>query len=98
MGYCVFCEVEKAENWFGSFCTDCRKIKNLGNVYGFKRTLEILEKCCIRNPNQLENKITIQKKIQDDSNEDDSQAKQSQAKQSEEKKPITRSTKSSKSI
>ena len=88
MGYCVLCEVEKSENWFGSFCTDCRKIKNLGNVYGFKRTLEILEKCCIRNPNQLENKITIQKKIQDDSTEDDSY----------EKKPATRSSKSSKSI
>ena len=98
MGYCVFCEVEKAENWFGSFCTDCRKIKNLGNVYGFKRTLEILEKCCIRNHNQLEKKITIQKKIKDDSNEEVTTEDDSQAKQSEEKKPITRSTKSSKSI
>ena len=52
---CVFCEKKPSETWFGSFCVDCRKIKNLGNVYGFKRTLEILEKCCIRNPNQLEN-------------------------------------------
>ena len=60
---CVLCEKNPSETWFGSFCTDFRKIKNLGNVYGFKRTLEILEKCCIRNPNQLENKINIQKKV-----------------------------------
>ena len=60
---CVLCEKNPCETWFGSFCSDCRKIKNLGNVYGFKRTLEILEKCCIRNPNQLENKINIQKKV-----------------------------------
>ena len=63
MGYCIFCEKNKTENWFGSFCKDCRKIKNLGNVYGFARTLDILEKCCIRNPNQLENKIMLQKKV-----------------------------------
>ena len=62
---CVFCEKNPSETWFGSFCVDCRKIKNLGNVYGFKRTLEILEKCCIRNPNPLENKINIQKKVVD---------------------------------
>lgn len=60
---CVLCEKNPCETWFGSFCVDCRKIKNLGNVYGFKRTLDILQKCCIRNANQLENKINIQKKV-----------------------------------
>ena len=57
MGYCKFCEQEPIENWFGSYCVGCRKIKNLGNVYGFKRTLSILTKCCIRDENQLERKI-----------------------------------------
>jgi len=57
MGYCKFCETKPVENWFGSFCKDCRQIKNLGNVYGFPRTLEILKKCCIRDENQLEKKI-----------------------------------------
>jgi len=54
---CVLCEKNPVENWFGSFCTECRQIKNLGNVYGFPRTLEILKKCCIRDENQLEKKI-----------------------------------------
>lgn len=62
MGYCVLCEKEKAENWFGSFCPTCRKLKNIGNVYGFERIYGILEKCCIRNEEQLENKIEKHKK------------------------------------
>jgi len=54
---CVLCEKKSVENWFGSFCPDCRQIKNLGNVYGFERVLEILKKCCIRDENHLEKKI-----------------------------------------
>tara|TARA_R110002020_G_scaffold410827_1_gene620516 strand:+ start:206 stop:556 length:351 start_codon:yes stop_codon:yes gene_type:complete len=54
---CVLCEKKSVENWFGSFCSECRQIKNLGNVYGFERVLEILKKCCIRDENQLEKKI-----------------------------------------
>ena len=54
---CCLCEKKSVENWFGSFCTECRQIKNLGNVYGFERVLEILKKCCIRDENQLEKKI-----------------------------------------
>lgn len=54
---CVFCEKKAVENWFGSFCAECRQIKNLGNVYGFDRVLEILKKCCIRDESQLEKKI-----------------------------------------
>ena len=61
MGYCKFCEQEPIENWFGSYCVGCRKIKNLGNVYGFKRTLSILTKCCIRDESQLERKIESHK-------------------------------------
>ncbi len=62
MGYCVLCETKKNEYWFGSFCKECREIKNLGNVYGFDRVLEILRKCCIRDPEQLERKIDNHKK------------------------------------
>ena len=63
MTYCKFCETNAVENWFGSFCKDCRQIKNLGNVYGFPRTLEILKKCCIRDEDQLERKIMNHKKV-----------------------------------
>tara|TARA_R110001592_G_scaffold84381_2_gene249538 strand:- start:452 stop:712 length:261 start_codon:yes stop_codon:yes gene_type:complete len=62
MTKCYFCENEPVENWFGTYCTNCRKIKNLGNVYGFARIYNILENCCIRNPDQLESKILKQKK------------------------------------
>ena len=60
---CRFCEKSEVEYWFGNWCESCRKIKNLGNVYGFERVLEILERCCIRNPKQIDNKIVIQKTL-----------------------------------
>jgi len=62
MTKCYLCEKETVENWFGTYCTNCRKIKNLGNVYGFDRIYGILENCCIRDPTQLEAKILKQKK------------------------------------
>jgi len=61
MGYCKFCESKPVEAWFGSWCSECRQIKNLCNVYGYDRVLEILKKCCIRNENQLEKKIIAHK-------------------------------------
>ena len=63
MTYCKFCEQEQVESWFGNWCTNCRQIKNLCNVYGFPRTLEILKKCCIRDESQLERKIEKHKKL-----------------------------------
>ena len=57
---CYFCEKDARESWSGYWCERCRKIKNLGNVYGFERIYEILEKCCVRNTTQLEKKIDIQ--------------------------------------
>lgn len=63
---CILCEKKSVENWFGSFCAECRQIKNLGNVYGFERVLEILKKCCIRDENQLEKKIDNHRILQTD--------------------------------
>jgi len=63
------CEKNSVENWFGSFCPECRQIKNLGNVYGFDRVLEILKKCCIRDENQLEKKIDSHKRSKSVSDE-----------------------------
>tara|TARA_R110000823_G_scaffold18197_8_gene56997 strand:- start:14965 stop:15255 length:291 start_codon:yes stop_codon:yes gene_type:complete len=62
MGKCYFCETEDRESWGGYWCKSCRQIKNLGNVYGFERTLTILKSCCIRDETQLERKIEGQKK------------------------------------
>ena len=63
MGKCVMCEVKPNQYWGGAFCENCRAIKNLGNVYGYEKILEILKKCCIRNEQQIQNKIDIQKKV-----------------------------------
>ncbi len=68
---CYFCEKAPRENYVsGYWCEGCRKIKNLGNVYGFDRILEILNKCCIRNPDQLEKKIEKEKKPTADDTKD----------------------------
>ena len=72
---CILCEKEKVETWWGSFCPNCRKIKNLGNVYGFERIYNILEKCCIRNEQQLEKKIEAQKTKKDQAQTDESYEK-----------------------
>lgn len=58
---CLFCESAPNEYWFGNFCENCRKIKNLANVYGFERVLNILTKTCIRDESQLEAKIKSHK-------------------------------------
>ena len=63
MGKCIMCEVNPNQYWGGSFCENCRAIKNLGNVYGYEKILDILKKCCIRNEQQIQNKIDIQKKV-----------------------------------
>lgn len=57
MTICYFCENVQVESWFGSFCSDCRKIKNIGNIYGFKEIKLVLEKVCIRNEKQRQFKI-----------------------------------------
>ena len=82
------CEKQSVENWFGSFCAECRQIKNLGNVYGFDRVLEILKKCCIRNESQLEKKIDNHRRKSDG---DDSYSKLNPKAKEFSSKPKTRS-------
>ena len=58
---CRFCEetyvgVLTTQNW----CETCRKLKNLGNVYGFTKIYEICERVCIRQQHQINNKIKIE--------------------------------------
>ena len=54
---CYFCEQENREYYSGYWCKSCRELKNICNVYGYKRSLDILKKVCIRTEEQLENKI-----------------------------------------
>jgi hypothetical protein len=81
--YCYLCENEYV-GIRNTWCAECRKIKNLMNVYGRDRILTILETCCLRNPEQLENKIMKQKKKE----ESDSQTDESYMKPSDYKKKL----------
>jgi len=59
---CYLCEKESV--YLTWFCVDCRKIKNIMNVYGKKELLQILETTCLRNKNQIGYKIdNIVKKV-----------------------------------
>ena len=57
---CYLCEKESV--YLSWFCEDCRKIKNIMNVYGKKELLQILETTCLRNKNQIGYKIDKIKK------------------------------------
>ena len=59
---CYFCEKKPREYWGGYYCEDCRKIKNILNIYGVEESLAILESVCIRNEEQRKRKINNEKK------------------------------------
>ncbi len=58
MSICYFCESEVRVSWSGYWCENCRVIKNLGNVYGFKEIKEVLERVCLRDGAQRNFKIS----------------------------------------
>ena len=59
---CYLCEQKSV--YLTWFCDDCRKIKNIMNVYGKNELLEILEKTCLRDKQQIGYKIkNIVKKV-----------------------------------
>jgi len=62
MPNCYFCEKKPRECWGGYWCEDCRKIKNILNIYGVEESLTILESVCIRNEEQRKRKINNEKK------------------------------------
>jgi len=57
---CSLCESEIIIT--SSHCERCRKIKNIGNTYGFNEILEVLEVVCLRNGEQRQRKINYLKK------------------------------------
>ena len=59
---CAFCETEKIATWSGSWCDTCRKLKNLGNVYGFEELYNICDRVCVRTNQQRTNKINMELK------------------------------------
>ena len=57
---CYLCEKETC--YVSKFCDDCRVIKNIMNVYGYKEVRQILERVCIRTEEQRNYKITVENK------------------------------------
>ena len=54
---CYFCDSAERKLWSGYFCTTCEEIQSLSKVYGFERMVDIIQTVCLRNQEQLENKI-----------------------------------------
>jgi len=53
-----------------SHCERCRKIKNIGNTYGFDEILQVLEIVCLRNGEQRARKMNyLKKKAEKDNKE-----------------------------
>jgi len=75
MFYCVLCEKETC--YVSKFCDDCRIIKNIMNVYGYKEVKDILEKVCIRNEKQRQYKIDNVEKVIEDKVDDENQTDKS---------------------
>ena len=63
---CYLCEKESVLTTY--FCDDCRKIKNIMNVYSKRDVLSILEQVCLRNKKQAVAKVEDQQKQQKDYN------------------------------
>lgn len=55
MFLCYLCEKERV--YTNYFCEDCRKIKNIMNVYGKEDVLSILQTACLRDQTQIGYKL-----------------------------------------
>jgi len=56
MGNCYLCEKEVRESYLGYFCTKCRRIKHLLNLYN-EAVYETLEQVLVRTQPQRDHKI-----------------------------------------
>jgi len=56
MWTCRLCEMETC--WTTHVCPDCRKIKNLMNIYGKSEVIQVLENVLVRNKAGILNKET----------------------------------------
>ena len=60
---CLLCENETC--YVSKWCDSCREIKNIMNVYGAKNVNNIVKRVCVRNQDQVNNKIKLEKDKQD---------------------------------
>ncbi len=67
---CLLCENETC--YISKWCEGCREIKNIMNVYGAVKVNEIVKRVCVRNGEQLNKKIELEKETinkEEDENE-----------------------------
>ncbi len=57
MGFCYFCDLLERKSWNGYFCSTCDELRSITKVYGNERMLDIVQTVCLRDQEQLENKI-----------------------------------------
>ncbi len=61
MGYCYLCEKDSTETYFSYFCSKCRRIKHLINLYE-DDVYDTLECVLVRDKKQQEHKIKTMEK------------------------------------
>ena len=71
MGKCYFCDDAERMSWSGYFCNTCDEIKSITKVYGKERMLDIMQTICLRDQEQLENKIKGLKKKSSNTTKDE---------------------------
>ena len=60
---CSFCQKSPCENYLGSYCKDCNKLRRMLLVYEEpKKLIDILERVLLRNDKQITNKISVENK------------------------------------
>ena len=55
---CYLCRKENRENYLGYYCSKCKRIQDLINLYG-DEVYEVLEICLVRTPDQQSNKTNF---------------------------------------
>jgi len=61
MGVCYLCETKERESYWVHYCSSCRRIKHLLNLYG-DRVNEVLEEVLVRTEAKQQYKINDQVK------------------------------------
>lgn len=54
---CYFCDNVERKAWSEYYCPTCLEIQTITKAYGTFRMLDILQTVCLRDQEQLENKI-----------------------------------------
>ncbi len=62
---CGFCEEKPTEGFWKSYCEDCAMLRRMLKLHEPKKCVEILKRCLIRNEDQISNKIKLELKKQD---------------------------------